>query len=92
MTELVNVTTAFLSQITDDVLPGYTSIVKKPMNLLRIEARLASHDYRTVEQFDADVRLMISNCVKYWRKEPASPYPAVSSPTEQFPATGSSVG
>jgi hypothetical protein len=77
--ELVNATTAFLLQITDDVLPGYTSIVKKPMNLLRIEARLGSHDYRTVEQFDADVRLMISNCAKYWGKNPTSPYPAVSS-------------
>lgn len=56
-------------QITNEVLKGYTKIIKNPMNISRIQARLDAHAYRTLEEFDADVQLMTDNCIKYYEKK-----------------------
>jgi Bromodomain len=46
--------------------PEYFSIVKRPMDLLTVLSRLA--DYRHVEDFRDDIRLIWRNCMKANKK------------------------
>lgn len=46
-------------------IPDYGTIIKKPMDLHIIKAKLTEGEYEDVAQVDADVKLMIANAVKY---------------------------
>jgi bromodomain-containing factor 1 len=43
-------------------IPTYPDIVKKPMDLSTVQAKLGTHQYNTVDEFVSDVRLIFSNC------------------------------
>jgi hypothetical protein len=44
---------------------SYTAIVKKPMDLSTIQAKLDAGHYASRQDFVEDVRLIISNCFLY---------------------------
>uniref|UniRef100_A0A8C6T5P3 Bromodomain containing 4 n=1 Tax=Neogobius melanostomus TaxID=47308 RepID=A0A8C6T5P3_9GOBI len=46
-------------------LHDYHDIIKHPMDLSTIKAKLENRQYRDSQEFAADVRLMFSNCYKY---------------------------
>lgn len=47
-----------------DVLDYYT-VIKQPMDLRTIEAKIIEGKYASFDEMDADVQLIISNCYKY---------------------------
>jgi len=46
-------------------IPDYFDIIKTPMDLSTVKRKLYSGLYTIDEQFEADVRLIISNCYTY---------------------------
>lgn len=63
----------FFAQLIDvrDV-PDYYDIIKKPISFQQISERIASYSYQTIADFANDVRLLVSNCIVYNKKE--TPY------------------
>jgi Bromodomain len=55
----------FASPVTDEVAPGYSDVVKKPMDLSKILAQVRAGGYSNAASFAADVRLVFSNCLLY---------------------------
>lgn len=45
--------------------PSYFKIIKKPMDLSTIQAKLNNNEYETGDEFEEDVRLMFRNCYKF---------------------------
>jgi bromodomain-containing factor 1 len=46
-------------------IPNYFSIIKKPMDLGTIAKKMANGEYQSSKHFEADVKLVVSNCVKF---------------------------
>lgn len=46
-------------------IPHYHKVVKKPMDLATIDAKLKNGQYENAKEFEADVRLMFNNCFKF---------------------------
>ncbi|XP_038221363.1 bromodomain-containing protein 8 [Zerene cesonia] len=55
----------FLRPITDEEAPGYSSLIKRPMDLSTIRRNIDSGVIRTTAQFQRDVLLMLSNALIY---------------------------
>jgi len=53
--------------------PDYCEVVKKPMNLTYIERKVTDEDYETLQEFFADVELLISNALLY-NSSPSNEY------------------
>ncbi|KAK7208401.1 Bromodomain-containing protein [Myxozyma melibiosi] len=45
--------------------PSYFKVIKKPMDLSTIQAKLNNNEYETGDEFEEDVRLMFRNCYKF---------------------------
>ena len=43
----------------------YASKISNPIDLLKIMDKVDKNEYETLEQFDDDIQLMISNCLTY---------------------------
>lgn len=52
-------------------IPHYPEIIKNPMDLSTVERKLDSQEYDGSEDFEADIRLIFSNC--YTFNPPGSP-------------------
>ncbi|KAK0179895.1 hypothetical protein PV327_005605 [Microctonus hyperodae] len=46
-------------------LHDYHDIIKKPMDLGTVKAKMDNRDYKTAHEFATDVRLIFTNCYKY---------------------------
>ena len=46
-------------------LPDYWEIIKKPMDLGNVKKKLDNDNYRNVDEFADDVRLVFDNAVQY---------------------------
>lgn len=55
----------FLTAVDTTKYPDYLTIVSEPMNFAKIERKLKSDRYGSVDEFSADVHLIFSNCHKY---------------------------
>ncbi|KAJ3023761.1 hypothetical protein HKX48_001289 [Thoreauomyces humboldtii] len=55
----------FLEPVDKTLLPDYHVRIKKPMDLRTMQTKLDKHRYATVQDFERDMRLMISNCFAY---------------------------
>lgn len=55
----------FLQPVSDDIAPGYHSIVHRPMDLLAIKKNIESGVIRTTAEFQRDIMLMFQNAVMY---------------------------
>ena len=53
--------------------PDYFDIITTPMNLTYIQNRVNKMQYSTLQNFFADVDLMIDNAIKY-NSDPGNPY------------------
>ncbi|XP_028822702.1 bromodomain-containing protein 8-like [Denticeps clupeoides] len=55
----------FLQPVSDDIAPGYHSIVHRPMDLSAIKKNIESGMIRTTAEFQRDIMLMFQNAVMY---------------------------
>ncbi|XP_008331796.1 bromodomain-containing protein 8-like [Cynoglossus semilaevis] len=55
----------FLQPVTDEIAPGYHSIVHRPMDLATIKKNIESGFLRTTAEFQRDIMLMFQNAVMY---------------------------
>jgi ribosomal protein S18 acetylase RimI-like enzyme len=55
----------FLQPVDAEAVPDYYDIIKEPMDLSTIEARLEDNYYRTFDLFVTDFQLMFNNCRTY---------------------------
>ena len=55
----------FLNPVTDEIAPGYSSLIKKPICLSQIEKKAIDLQYTSMSKFENDVQLMFSNCIRY---------------------------
>jgi hypothetical protein len=55
----------FSAPVSDAVAPGYSTVVKKPMDLMTMQAKVLAAAYVSVEAFSSDVELMLANCVRF---------------------------
>ena len=46
-------------------IPDYFDVIKTPMDMSTIRKKLETGQYNTAEQFEADFRLMLTNCFTY---------------------------
>ncbi|XP_059208433.1 bromodomain-containing protein 8 [Centropristis striata] len=55
----------FLQPVTDEIAPGYHSIVQRPMDLAAIKKSIETGLIRTTAEFQRDIMLMFQNAVMY---------------------------
>uniref|UniRef100_A0A8C5EWU9 Bromodomain-containing protein 8 n=1 Tax=Gouania willdenowi TaxID=441366 RepID=A0A8C5EWU9_GOUWI len=55
----------FLQPVTDEIAPGYHSIVHRPMDLATIKKNIEAGLIRTTAEFQRDIMLMFQNAVMY---------------------------
>jgi histone acetyltransferase len=55
----------FREPVSDLLVPGYSNVIKNPMDLSTIKMKNDEKWYSTREQVRADVKLMIENCVLF---------------------------
>uniref|UniRef100_A0A3Q4MUW8 Bromodomain-containing protein 9 n=1 Tax=Neolamprologus brichardi TaxID=32507 RepID=A0A3Q4MUW8_NEOBR len=59
----------FASPVTDAIAPGYSMIIKHPMDFSTMKDKNRKNDYKTVTEFKADFKLMCDNAMVYNRPE-----------------------
>lgn len=55
----------FAWPVTDEIAPGYSSIISDPMDFLSIRQKVDDNEYSTLQEFADDFRLMCDNAIKY---------------------------
>ncbi|CRL00038.1 CLUMA_CG013326, isoform A [Clunio marinus] len=55
----------FMDPVEEDIAPRYYSIIKRPMDLLKMEEKLDNGEYRTFTEFRTDFKLIVNNCRLY---------------------------
>ena len=55
----------FSKPVTEDVAPQYFSIIKYPMDLSTLRKRVTSGGYKSVDEFEKDLKLIFDNCREY---------------------------
>lgn len=55
----------FAWPVTDDIAPGYSSIISHPMDFLTIRQKVEENQYNSLQEFGDDFRLMCENAMKY---------------------------
>uniref|UniRef100_A0A672Z4J9 Bromodomain-containing protein 9 n=1 Tax=Sphaeramia orbicularis TaxID=375764 RepID=A0A672Z4J9_9TELE len=59
----------FAFPVTDAIAPGYSMIIKHPMDFSTMKDRIRNNEYNTVTEFKADFKLMCDNAMVYNRPE-----------------------
>ncbi|XP_017853062.1 bromodomain-containing protein 7 [Drosophila busckii] len=55
----------FAWPVTDDIAPGYSSIISKPMDFSTMRQKIDDHEYTALSEFSDDFRLMCENAIRY---------------------------
>ena len=55
----------FAEPVTDEIAPGYSALIKHPMDLSTMATKLAGHAYSSLEEFRSDFVLMCKNAMTY---------------------------
>lgn len=61
----VEVCQYFRDPVTDDVAPGYSSVITRPMWIKEVRRKLAAGEYPSPVEFKADVEQITFNCLAY---------------------------
>ncbi|XP_053288998.1 bromodomain-containing protein 9 isoform X1 [Pleuronectes platessa] len=59
----------FSFPVTDAIAPGYSTIIKHPMDFSSIKDKILNNEYNTVTEFKGDFKLMCDNAMVYNRPE-----------------------
>ncbi|KAK4143370.1 uncharacterized protein C8A04DRAFT_37563 [Dichotomopilus funicola] len=52
-----------------DGVPDYLNVVKKPMDLMTMKAKMDGREYTDENEFLADMNQIFTNCYTYWREQ-----------------------
>ncbi|KAM0677941.1 hypothetical protein BDAP_001421 [Binucleata daphniae] len=55
----------FLEPISDDVIPGYSQVIKNPTDLKKIKRKLDQNEFANIDEFYKELKLMVNNCYKF---------------------------
>lgn len=55
----------FAEPVTDAIAPGYSNVIKKPMDLATMQAKIGASAYSSLDALSSDVDLMLANCVRF---------------------------
>ena len=55
----------FAAPVTEDIAPDYYLVIKNPIDLSVIKAKLYNGEYDNITQFRDDMDLMFGNCLRY---------------------------
>ena len=55
----------FREPVSDSLVPGYSTVIKNPMDLSTMKLKNDARLYTRREQLRADVKLMIDNCIQF---------------------------
>ncbi|XP_017069932.1 LOW QUALITY PROTEIN: bromodomain-containing protein 7 [Drosophila eugracilis] len=55
----------FAWPVTDDMAPGYSSIISRPMDFSTMRQKIDDHEYAALTEFSDDFKLMCENAIKY---------------------------
>lgn len=55
----------FAWPVTDDMAPGYSSIISRPMDFSTMRQKIDDHEYTALTEFTDDFKLMCENAIKY---------------------------
>ena len=55
----------FTDPVEEEYAPGYYSIIRKPMDLQKMEEKLDTGEYSSFSTFKADFQLIVDNCYLY---------------------------
>ncbi|XP_043206117.1 serine/arginine repetitive matrix protein 2-like [Amphibalanus amphitrite] len=55
----------FLDPVEEEYAPNYYAVIRRPMDLNKLESRLDAGVYQTREAFEADFKLIVDNCKLY---------------------------
>lgn len=61
--------TDFQEPITPSSMPEYSEIIKTPMDLSVVRSKLEDSQYKSTEDFVADVRLIFKNCATFHKED-----------------------
>nr|KAF6362583.1 bromodomain and PHD finger containing 3 [Pipistrellus kuhlii] len=59
----------FAEPVSLSEVPDYLEFISKPMDFSTMRRKLESHLYHTLEEFEEDFNLIVSNCMKYNAKD-----------------------
>ncbi|CAN9499047.1 unnamed protein product [Ophioblennius macclurei] len=59
----------FAQPVSTKEVPDYLDHIKNPMDFSTMRKRIDAHEYRNLEDFEADFNLIIANCMSYNSKE-----------------------
>ncbi|KAM6967886.1 bromodomain-containing protein 9 isoform 2-T2 [Aplochiton taeniatus] len=59
----------FSFPVTDAIAPGYSMIIKHPMDFSTMKDKITDNEYKTITEFKADFKLMCDNAMVYNRPE-----------------------
>ncbi|KAM4810501.1 bromodomain-containing protein 9 [Rhinophrynus dorsalis] len=59
----------FAFPVTDQIAPGYSMIIKHPMDFSTMKEKIGANEYTSVTEFKADFKLMCDNAMTYNRPE-----------------------
>ncbi|XP_051576151.1 bromodomain-containing protein 9-like isoform X2 [Myxocyprinus asiaticus] len=59
----------FAFPVTDAIAPGYSNIIKHPMDFSTMKDKITGNEYKTITEFKADFKLMCDNAMVYNRPE-----------------------
>ncbi|XP_060103790.1 bromodomain-containing protein 9 isoform X2 [Heteronotia binoei] len=59
----------FAFPVTDAIAPGYSMIIKHPMDFGTMKDKIANNEYKSVTEFKADFKLMCDNAMTYNRPD-----------------------
>uniref|UniRef100_A0A2K6VX70 Histone acetyltransferase n=3 Tax=Onchocerca TaxID=6281 RepID=A0A2K6VX70_ONCVO len=57
----------FAKPVTEKEVPGYSTVIKNPMDLSTMQKKLAKGDYKNLSQLKSDFTLMMNNCSTFNR-------------------------
>ncbi|XP_055385660.1 protein split ends isoform X2 [Condylostylus longicornis] len=55
----------FMDPVEEDIAPRYYSIIRRPMDLLKMEDKLDNGEYKKFSEFRNDFKLIVNNCRLY---------------------------
>ncbi|XP_071806025.1 peregrin-like isoform X3 [Asterias amurensis] len=62
-------TRIFAEPVSVEEAPDYFQVIKSPMDFLTMKNKVQGHEYRTIDEFEADFDLIIKNCMLYNSKD-----------------------
>ncbi|KAI5171791.1 histone acetyltransferase [Nematocida sp. LUAm3] len=83
-TELQNYNTAwpFLEPVNGEDVKDYYTIIKNPMDLSTVEKKIENNEYKSFEEMDKDINLVITNCCTY--NAPGTQYAKCAKALDEF--------